>query len=191
MAKPNLENYIEVNDRIKLFYDKYPKGSLQQLHPPQVVEVDGSHYLIYTAAAYRDPNDVRPGVGTAWEPVPGKTSFTRDSEMMNAETSAWGRAIAALGIGLTNSVATKQEVLNRTEGTPSGTSYVQIVGEKILTYVKAGSEEEEEARKALVKEEIFRNFVDSTPREGSLNTLLGRLTPDGLTKVDEWVGKAT
>lgn len=114
--KPNLEGYVEVADRIKLFYERYPEGSLQAAVPPVVMEVEGKSYLVYSALAFRSPDDQRPGQGTAWEPLPGKTPYTRDSEMMNAETSAWGRAIASLGIGLTaeGKIASREEVRNRT-----------------------------------------------------------------------------
>ena len=52
-------------------------------------------FVLYVAACYRTPDDERPGIGSAWEPVPGKTPYTKDSELMVAETSAWGRAIVA------------------------------------------------------------------------------------------------
>jgi hypothetical protein len=43
-------------------------------------------------------------------PIPGKTPYTKDSEVENAETSAWGRAIAALGFEVHNSIASAEEV---------------------------------------------------------------------------------
>jgi len=46
--------------------------------------------------------------------VPGLTPYTRNSEVMVAETSAWGRAIVAALAGDTKrGVASKEEVLNR------------------------------------------------------------------------------
>ena len=59
------------------------------------------------------PDDPRPGHGTAWEPVPGPTKFTRDSEIQNAETAAWGRAIVAVLAADTKKIASRQEVQNR------------------------------------------------------------------------------
>jgi len=50
----------------------------------------------------------------ASEPVPGKTNFTRDSELMNAETSAWGRALIAVGAAdAKRGIASANEVRNR------------------------------------------------------------------------------
>lgn len=106
-------DYIDVAERIRQFREKYPDGSLQQVNW-KVEEVAGKIFVCYTAAAYRTPDDVRPGIGTAWEPFPGPTPYTRDSELMNAETSAWGRAIIAAGAADAKRVASANEVLNRT-----------------------------------------------------------------------------
>lgn len=107
------ENYVDVATRLQEFYDKYPNGSLQPLNPEQpymMIEVKDVTLIVYVAAAYRTPDDPRPGVGMAWEIVPGRTPFTRGSELMVCETSAWGRAMAALGIATRKGIASKQEV---------------------------------------------------------------------------------
>lgn len=106
-------NYNDVPSRIAEFREKYPKGTLQQLKL-EFSEVAGKWWVIYTAAAYRTPDDERPGHGTAWEPVPGKTPYTRDSELQNAETAAWGRAIvAALAADTKRGIASAEEIRNR------------------------------------------------------------------------------
>jgi hypothetical protein len=104
-----LENYVDVPHRIKLFYEKYPNGSLQ-MDSIQFQTIGDQVIVIGKAFAYRTPEDPRPGVGTAQEYFPGKTGFTRGSEIQNLETSCWGRAIGALGIGIEKSIATKEEV---------------------------------------------------------------------------------
>ena len=106
---PGLADYIEVKDRIAQFKDKFPNGSLQT-DPPEIREVLGHTWIIMRAYAYRDPEDTRPGVGHAWEHVPGKTSYTIGSELMVCETSAWGRALAAIGIAVSKSIASRDEV---------------------------------------------------------------------------------
>ena len=114
MSGYNLDGYIDVPTRIKLFMARHPEGSLQ-MDPPQFVEVEGKKWVIGRAYAYRTPEDQRPGVGTAWEIVPGTTPFTRGSEIQNLETSAWGRAIGALGIGIDASIATLDEIQHAKE----------------------------------------------------------------------------
>ena len=110
----NLDGYVDVPTRIKLFIKRHPEGSLQ-MDPPQFVEVEGKQWVIGRAHAYRTPDDQRPGIGTAWEIVPGTTNFTRGSELQNLETSAWGRAIGALGIGIEASIATLDEIQHAKE----------------------------------------------------------------------------
>ena len=109
---PIPEDYVDVAQRIREFKEQYPEGSLQAHESPRLWKVGEQEYIGYCAAAYRTPDDERPGIGWAWEPVPGPTPFTRDSELMNAETSAWGRAIVALGFE-TKKIASANEVRNR------------------------------------------------------------------------------
>lgn len=112
MASFNLDDYVDVAERIKQFKAKHPEGSLQSFCQPYLTLAGEKAFMVYGAAAYRTPDDPRPGIGWAWEPVPGSTSFTRDSELQNAETAAWGRAIVALGFE-TKNIASRQEVRNR------------------------------------------------------------------------------
>ena len=106
----DLSDYKDVAERCAEFFERYPEGSLQS----DFLGFDATgKFVIVRAAAYRTPSDPRPGTGLAWEPVPGKTSFTKDSELMNAETSAWGRAIVAVGASTSKHIASADEVRNR------------------------------------------------------------------------------
>lgn len=94
------EDYVPVAERLIEFRAKYPEGVLRPAdvsRPFEIVTVGQQTFLVVVAAAYRTPDDPTPGVGMAWEPVPGLTNFTRNSELQNAESSAWGRAIIAVG----------------------------------------------------------------------------------------------
>lgn len=112
-------DYIDVATRIIEFREKYPTGGFQPWKDPYVQEIkmsDGSikSFMVYSAAAYRSPEDKLPGVGYAWEPIPGPTNFTRDSELQNAETAAWGRAmVATLAVDTKKGIASSEEVRNR------------------------------------------------------------------------------
>lgn len=112
-----LESYNDVASRMQEFFTKHPEGTLQPAdaaQPFRVETIGDRTFIVYTAAAYRTPDDPRPGIGVAWEPFPGRTPYTRDSEVQNAETSAWGRAILAVGAADTRKgVASREEVANR------------------------------------------------------------------------------
>jgi hypothetical protein len=118
MSKDFAADYIPVNERIMAFIAKFPEGSLRPLWPDEPYRVLGegeTKWLVYGACAYRHPEDLAPGVGLAWEPVPGRTPYTRGSELMVAETSAWGRALAAIGIATNKSIASAEEVRSAQE----------------------------------------------------------------------------
>lgn len=105
----DLSNYATVPERMQMAFTKYPDLRIVE-RPVQVREIDGHTFIEVTVYVYRDPEDGVPAVATAWEPFPGKSAFTRDSEMMNASTSAIGRALGMMGFGYDRSLASADEV---------------------------------------------------------------------------------
>jgi hypothetical protein len=114
---PADSGYNEVATRIVEARKKHPEGILRPLDPaaPYKIEtIDGKTFIVYAAAFYRTPDDQMPGIGVAWEPFPGTTPYTRNSELMNAETSAWGRAlVAAFAADTKKGIATSLDVRTR------------------------------------------------------------------------------
>lgn len=111
-----MDNYVDVAERIRKFKEQYPTGCLRPYNPSipfVLMEIGGREFIVYTAACFRTPDDVMPAVAVAAEPSIGKTPFTKDSEVMNAETSAWGRAIVACLAADTQKIASANEVRNR------------------------------------------------------------------------------
>ncbi len=110
----SLDDYVDVAERIEMFKAAHPDGSLQS----EVVELRPD-LVVMRGIAYRSPDDARPGIGHSMLAIPGTTPYTRGSEVENAETSAWGRAIAALGFAVRKGghVASRQEVRNK-QGDP-------------------------------------------------------------------------
>lgn len=118
-----LGDYVDVAERLRIFRDKYPDGSLQPMNlekPFDVIYIGDKAFLVYIAAAYRTPEDTRPGIGSAWEPFPGRTPYTKDSELMVAETSAWGRAIMAALAADSKRIASLDEVRARRQAEDAG-----------------------------------------------------------------------
>lgn len=129
----NLGSYVEVKDRIRKFYERYPEGRItsevitglshiQSIETVQVTKTksDGTSktqeesiavgYIAVMAHAYRTPDDPHPATGMSAMLMPGTTEYTRGSELENAETSAWGRALANLDILNEHSIASRDEV---------------------------------------------------------------------------------
>lgn len=152
-------DYVDVAERIRLFRDLYPEGSLRpaSLERPFWIEdvPNVGPRLVYVAAAYRHPEDPAPGIGSAWEPLPGKTPYTRDSELMVAETSAWGRAIvAALAADTKRGVASADEVRAR-RAEPERKAWTTDVHRRALSSIHTAPDEA-----ALDKIDVYVNKQD-------------------------------
>lgn len=85
-----MKDYVDVAERIRLFYERYPDGSIQT----EMVRLDGD-LVVFRARVYRDREDPNPTTGWAYERegvgVVNKTSFIE-----NCETSSVGRALSNL-----------------------------------------------------------------------------------------------
>lgn len=114
---PADSGYNEVALRIVEARKKHPEGILRPIDPAQPYKIEtigDKTFIVYCAAFYRTPEDQNPGIGVAWEPFPGTTPYTRNSELMNAETSAWGRAlVAAFAADTKKGIATSLDVRTR------------------------------------------------------------------------------
>jgi hypothetical protein len=125
----SMEGYVDVAERIRRFKAAYPNGCLRPFNPSEpfrIMEIGGREFIVYTAAAFRSPDDPCPGIAVAAEPAVGQTSFTKLSEVMNAETSAWGRAIVAVLAADSQRIASAEEVRNRQTETPREVSGAPI-----------------------------------------------------------------
>jgi hypothetical protein len=137
---PADSGYNEVATRIVEARKKHPEGILRPLDPakPYTIETIGEKtFIVYCAAFYRTPDDPMPGIGVAWEPFPGTTPYTQNSELMNAETSAWGRAlVAAFAADTKKGIATSLDVRAREaerEQRPPREQKWQEPGEQLVT----------------------------------------------------------
>lgn len=97
------KSYVMVNERIKYFRENYRGWSLTS----ELVNLTDDSCVI--KAVVTDENGVIKATGFAQEDrtssMINKTSFVE-----NCETSAWGRALGNLGIGIDDSIASAEEV---------------------------------------------------------------------------------
>ena len=110
----NNDDYIEVKDRIIKFYIDHPDGRVQT----EVIELTDARVTV-KAFVYQSPEDLRPTTGHSWLNIPGTTTFTKLSELENAETSAVGRALAMSGYEVKKSIASRDEVAMKQDDNPS------------------------------------------------------------------------
>ena len=112
----NLGDYVDVPTRFRLALDKWPELRVIE-EPAKVIEIGDKTFISVTMTVYRDPLDPLPCVATCWEPWPGRTPFTLNSEAMNCSTSALGRA---LGMMIPfGKMASFEEVQNRQDDKPA------------------------------------------------------------------------
>ncbi len=108
----DLSDYVDVAEREHQLFERYPDARIQV----DLIEVrDGKGELTGWAAKatiWRNQEDPLPVCDWAVEPVPGKTPYTKDSEAMNASTSAVGRAIVLAGFP-SKKIASADEVRAR------------------------------------------------------------------------------
>ena len=108
MAGPPAD-YVDVATRLTEAFTKYPDLRIVE-HTPRLVDAGGALFVEVAVTVHRQADDPVPCTAHAWEPFPGKTGFVRDSEMMNASTSAVGRALGLMGFGAKKSIASADEV---------------------------------------------------------------------------------
>lgn len=108
------KEYVEVNERLKYFrsQDKYKDYSLES----EIISLENG--IITIKAIIRDGSGKIKATGLAQEKE-SSSFINKTSYVENCETSAWGRALGNLGIGIDTAVATADEVQNAINNQPS------------------------------------------------------------------------
>ncbi len=102
------KDYVEVNTRVEWFREhetKYADWSLTT----EIIEITKERCILKAVIA-DETGRVR-ATGLAYEDA-GTSYINKTSYIENCETSAWGRALGNLGIGISSSIASKEEVEN-------------------------------------------------------------------------------
>lgn len=95
--------YTPVNERIKAFRMLYPEGGIET----RIEHLDGSRVII--KATVSDGAGRTLSTGHACE-IDGANYINQTSHIENCETSAIGRALGALGIGIDTAVCSLEEI---------------------------------------------------------------------------------
>ena len=210
-----LKDYVEVKDRIQQFYKQFPNGSLQ-FEFNGTMEIAGQTIIWGRAYAYRDQEDLKPATGTAWELIPAKSSFARGAELMVLETSAWGRAIAALGIAVSKSVASKNEVQSaqgkdpwsappdspktpeKADSSVFGVTYVgeqptdrkvPVKGPTVSNMSRPASEKQVNYFKSLIYKAWEAAGYEGKPTEEELVDFVNTITKSSFTKISDFTAR--
>lgn len=99
------KDYVQVKDRIAYFNEVYPSGSIETV----LLSLPDAETVVFKAIIKPEQNLNRIFVGHSqakW----GQGYINQTSALENAETSSVGRALAMMGIGVIDSVASIDEV---------------------------------------------------------------------------------
>lgn len=157
------KNYVEVNHRVLAFRKLYPEGQINT----EILKLDEGVVII--KATVLDENLKILSTGIAYEKE-NSTFINKTSYIENCETSAVGRALGFLGIGIDTSIASAEEVTNAIEN-QNGDEVItntQIQAIRMsLTNNNLSADDEEKVVKTLgykkleeVKKKDFAELVD-------------------------------
>lgn len=106
------KKYVMVKDRLAYFNETYPKGAIKTEFV-EMRETDGGMLFVVRAQVFpeggSDNYDSRVFTGLSQATLGGKGA-NKEAALENAETSAVGRALAFMGIGVIDSIASKDEM---------------------------------------------------------------------------------
>ena len=117
----DLNDYVDVATRLRQAHERWPELRIEE-HLPVVITVIDRTFIQSTVTVHRQPDDPLPTTATVWEPWPGQTSFSKNSEVMVGNTSALGRALAYMGLEVRKSIASRDEVAARQTPAPRPTA---------------------------------------------------------------------
>lgn len=164
--------YAEVNERVKGFRRLFPNGSIST----QLISIDESDNgkVCVFLATVADENGKTLATGTAYEKE-NSTYINKTSYIENCETSAVGRALGFLGIGIDTSIASSEEVQNAiaNQTTPQDAQKEQ---KRAKTQKK---QDEADARKYAV---CLANISDKTADEWLEKAKEKYKTPNAIAK---------
>lgn len=126
------KQYVEVNERIKFF-------RLEEQYNEYCLESEIVHLTddsVCMRAVIRDEKDRVVATGIAYENK-SASRINATSYVENCETSAWGRALANLGIGIETSIASSLEVANAINNQSTAKSSAPSAGNEENVFTKA------------------------------------------------------
>ena len=142
------KQYVEVNERIKFFRqeEQYKHWSLITEFPVLDSEqcvckasiADTEHRIIATGHAHE---------------VQGSSNINKTSYVENCETSAIGRALAMLGIGIDTSIASANEVSDAIAKQEGDSAPVENIMDKAVAYIKSQTDKKKAFNSIMAKYE--------------------------------------
>ena len=168
----NLGDYVDVPTRLAQALKQFPDLRIQETKPI-IVTVDNQQYVEISCTVWRDCTDLMPTVAYCWEPIPGKSPFTRGSEMMNASTSCLGRALGFLGMGIGTSIASRNEVQARQPATVAEITPIREELEQPFGDTTDSKQYASPKQRGMIRARAFEKKIGTTELMPYINNVLG------------------
>jgi hypothetical protein len=169
----DLSNYVDVPTRFAMALERWPELRLVE-NRPEVITLGEKTFIAVTVQAWRTPDDPIPAQATAWEPMPGLTPFTKNSEMMNASTSALGRVLGFM-MSFGPKMASAEEVRNRQQTSAPATLVKQPQNARTQALGANASNAPSEAQLKYLRGLNYEGPVPETRADAT--ALIKRLAP--------------
>lgn len=139
------KDYVEVNERIKHFREKYQGWSINT----KIVELT-SDRVVMRAMVVDEDGKVR-STGHAFEEK-GSSFINKTSFIENCETSVIGRALGNFGIGIDTSIASYEEVSEAIsqQETPADETQISLI-ESLLVHASISVKQEKDIDSRLAE----------------------------------------
>ncbi len=119
--------YVEVNQRINGFRELFPMGFIKT----ELIQMEkGTATILAKVGYYEEGNEIVLATGMAQESQ-SSSFINKTSYIENCETSAVGRALGMLGIGIDASIASVEEVENAIKGQEQFEDLIKQIKEKV------------------------------------------------------------
>jgi hypothetical protein len=155
------KEYVQVNERILYFRSEYPDWSIQT----EIVNIDEDQVLV-KAYVYDEDMELR-FTGHAHEEKQS-SYINKTSYVENCETSAVGRALGMMGIGIETSIATAEEVkqaINTQSSAKPKLTPDRPQWDKVVSKLKAGEVDLEKVQEHYF---IAQRYVEELAIEAEL-----------------------
>ena len=172
MSAFNLGDYVDVPTRLAQALKQFPDLRIQETKPI-IVTVDNQQYVEISCTVWRDANDLVPTVAYCWEPIPGRTPYTKGSEMMNASTSCLGRALGFLGMGIGKSIASRNEVQARQPATVADITPIREDLEQPFGDTTDTKQYASPKQRGMIRARAFEKKIGTTELMPYINKVLG------------------
>lgn len=151
------KDYVEVNQRVDAFRQLFPCGTIKT-----TLVDDANGRCLFKAEAY--DGDKLLATGHAYEKE-SSSFINKTSYIENCETSAVGRCLGMLGIGICTSIASADEVTNAIENqsaqakVPFNNASANVVDASMVATIRA------EMERTGMTDEAFVGYLKKKPEE--------------------------